>query len=70
MLFKHITVFSELSPESVAGSSETGSYRSPLCSPSRRGAAQIVGGVLELVAYYRAAGDGQAFSTRGSVTGF
>ena len=27
------------------------------------GEAQIVGGVLEL-AYYRAAGDGQAFSTR------
>ena len=28
-----------------------------------RGEAQIVGGVLEL-AYYRAAGDGQAFPTR------
>ena len=41
------------SPESAAGSSEAGSYRGPFC----------VGGVLEL-AYYRAAGDGQAFPTR------
>ena len=43
-------------------------YRSLFCTSSRRGA-QIVGGVLEL-AYYRAAGDGQAFPTRESVTGF
>ena len=33
------------------------------------GEAQIVGGVLE-PAYYRAAGDGQAFPTRESVVGF
>ena len=33
------------------------------------GEAQIVGGVLE-PAYYRAAGDGQAFPTRASVVGF
>ena len=32
-------------------------------SATLRGEAQIVGGVLEL-AYYRAAGDGQAFPTR------
>ena len=49
------------SPESAAGSSEAGSYRSPFCDSSRE--VQIVGGVLEL-AYYRAAGDGQAFPTR------
>ena len=33
------------SPESAAGSSESGPYRSPFCSSSRE--AQIVGGVLE-----------------------
>ena len=49
------------SPESAAGSSEAGSYRSPFAL--LRGEAQIVCGVLE-VAYYRAAGDGQAFPTR------
>ena len=50
------------SPESAAGSSEVGSYRSPFCSSSRRGADRREG-VLEL-AYYRAAKDGQAFPTR------
>ena len=50
------------SPESAAGSSEAGSYRSPFCV-RLRGEEQILGGVLEL-AYYRAAGDGQAFPTR------
>ena len=46
------------SPESVAGSSEAGVFSALL-----RGVAQIVGGVME-PAYYRAAGDGQAFPTR------
>ena len=50
------------SPESAAESSEAGSYREVL-SALLRGEALIVGGVLEL-AYYRAAGDGQAFPTR------
>ena len=46
------------------GSLDAGSIRSSLCISSRRGhLRQIVGGVLEL-AYYRAAGDGQAFPTR------
>ena len=48
------------SPESAVGSSEAGSYRSSFwLSALLRGEAQIVGGVLEL-AYYRAAGEGQA----------
>ena len=48
------------SPESAAGSSEAGSYRSPFCNSSRRGVDRRWG--LEL-AYYRAAGDGQAYPT-------
>ena len=50
-----------LSPESAAGSSEAGFTE--VLSALFLGGAQIVGGVLEL-AYYRAAGDGQAFPTR------
>ena len=59
MLLRRKTAFS---PESTAGYSEAGSIRSPFCTSSRRGANRR-GGVLEL-AYYRAAGDGQAFPTR------
>ena len=51
------------SPESAAGSSEVGSCGSPFCASSRRGADRVGCGVLEL-AYYRAAGDGQAFPVR------
>ena len=47
--------------ESAAGSSEAGFTE--VLSALFLGEAQIVGGVLEL-AYYRAAGDGQAFPTR------
>ena len=49
------------SPESAAGSSEAGSDRSPFCASSRRGAdcRWVLG-----LAYYRAAGDGQAFPTK------
>ena len=50
------------SPESAAGSSEAGSYRSPFCSSSRRGADRRWG--FSELAYHRAAGDGQAFPTR------
>ena len=46
----------------AAGSSEAGALMEVL-SALLRGEAQIVGGVLEL-AYYRAAGDRQAFPTR------
>ena len=52
------------SPESAAGPSDAGSYRSPFCASSRRVADRRW--VLEL-AYCRAAGDGQAPE---SVTGF
>ena len=41
------------SSESEAGYSEAGSYRSPFCASSSRGADPIVGGDSEL-AYYRA----------------
>ena len=49
------------SPGSAAGSTVLDLIE--VLSALLRGEAQIVGGVLEL-AYYRAAGDGQAFSTR------
>ena len=49
-------------PESAAGSLELDFIK--VLSALLRGEAQIVGGVLELLAYYRAAGDGRAFPTR------
>ena len=55
------------SPESAAGSSEAGSYRSPFAL--LRGEAQIVCGVLE-VAYYRLQEMMGGLSPPESVTGF
>ena len=52
------------SPESAAGYSEAGSHTVEVFSALLRGEAQIVVGVLKLIAYYRAARDGQAFPTR------
>ena len=49
------------SPESAAGSSDAGSYRITFSTSSMRGADRRW--ILEL-AYFRAAGDGQAFPTR------
>ena len=60
MLLKEGDSFSH---ESAAGSLEADLIE--VLSALLRGEAQIVGWVLEL-AYYRAAGDGQAFPTRAS----